>query len=113
MKNENIDYEIWVEAYKKEDLEVSNHGRIRGTSNRGILMTFKPEINTDVFKGMTINYWQEPIFVSEIMAETFLNDLYFRENKKVIKFRDGNRFNNHLNNLELITDQERLKRLNE
>ena len=113
MKNEKIDYEIWIEAYKKEDIEVSNHGRIRGTNKKEVLMTFKPKISADVFKGMTINYWQERILVSEIMAETFLNDLYFKQNKKVIKFRDGNRFNNHVNNLELITEQERLMRLNE
>ena len=113
MKNEKIDYEIWVPAYKREDIEVSSHGRVRSANKKEVLTTFKPEVNTNIFKGMTINYWQEPIFISEIMAETFLTDLYFKENKTVIKFRDDNKFNNHLNNLELITEQERLKRLNE
>ena len=111
MKNEMIDYEIWLTAHRKEDIEVSNHGRIRSTSKKEILKTFKPVIGDNIFRGMTIKYWCDYVIISEIMAETFLNNFYFKENKNVIKFRDGNRFNNHLNNLELISEQENNKRL--
>ena len=50
MKNETLDHEIWVPAYKREDIEVSNHGRVRGTNKKKVLMTFKPEICTDILK---------------------------------------------------------------
>jgi len=110
MENEKIDYEIWIPAYKREDIEVSNHGRIRGTNKKEVLKTYSPKLGTNVFRGMVINYWNEDVIISELMAETFLNNLYFKQEKKIIKFRDGNRFNNHVNNLELISEQENNKR---
>tara|TARA_R110002020_G_scaffold393411_1_gene603665 strand:- start:840 stop:1184 length:345 start_codon:yes stop_codon:yes gene_type:complete len=110
MENEKIDYEIWLPAYRREDIEVSNHGRVRGTNKKEVLKTYIPKLGTNVFRGMVINYWGEDVIISEIMAETFLNDFYFKEERTIIKFIDGNRYNNHLNNLELISAQENNKR---
>ena len=107
MKNEKIDYEIWVEANNKQDIEVSNHGRIRHKRSKRIVKTVKTSY---ISKGAYIKYWEALESVSEIMATTFLKKYYFNEEKTVIKFIDNNPFNTHLNNIELITEQEETRR---
>ena len=87
MENEKIDYEIWLSAYKREDIEVSNQCRVRMSSTEKLLKTYAPTVNdADYSKGMQISYWKGRIPISELMAETFLNNLYFKQEKKIIKF---------------------------
>ena len=87
--------------------QVSNFGRVRSFHHR------VPHILTP---RVAFNYLKVPLcrgkndekvfFVHILVAKTFIPN---PENKKIVNHKDGNKTNNHVENLEWVTQSENLK----
>jgi len=87
--------------------QVSNFGRVRSFHQRTIHI-LKPRSAFDYFKvPLCRGKGDEKIFFVHILvAKTFIPN---PENKKIVNHKDGNKKNNHVSNLEWVTQSENLK----
>ena len=85
----------------KNDYKVYEDGNIFSYKSNSFLKPFKLGIN---YLGVSIN--RKPEYVHRIMAKTFLSDT--NEGLQV-NHKDGNKLNNHIENLEWVTRSENIK----
>lgn len=114
--------EIWKDIPNYEGYQVSNLGRIRTynkityTKKHGerhwkdkILKykgkTYIPGYRVDLWKNGKPN----TLLVARLVAFTFYNE-DINNHKLTVDHLDGNRFNNNINNLELVSLKENIKR---
>lgn len=105
--------EIWQKIKDTKIYEVSNLGNVRSVDRIDRLnrhkkgKILKQEINKRGYKYVTLVYDNKCVkkTIHRLVAETFLG------NKKnlVVNHKDGNKTNNALYNLELITQKENIK----
>lgn len=97
--------ELWRTSSKYSDYEISSEGRVKRKSTGTML------IATDDSRG----YPAVTIFdcdgqhtknIHRLVAETFLPN---SEGKRSVNHKDGNKRNNHISNLEWVTDSENMK----
>lgn len=113
--------EIWKDIPNYNGYQVSNLGRIRTynkiTYKQGIKRQWKNRILK--YKGKTYNtgyrvdLWKDgkpkTFLVARLVAFTFYNQ-DINNHKLTVDHIDGNRFNNNINNLELVSLGENIKR---
>lgn len=113
--------EIWKDIPNYEGYQVSNLGRVRTynkiTYKQGIERHWKNRILK--YKGKTyttgyrVDLWKngkpKTLLVARLVAFTFNNE-DIDNHKLTVDHIDGNRFNNHLDNLELVSLAENIKR---
>lgn len=104
-----MDSEVWVPIKGYENLyEVSSFGRVRSfprnTTNGGILSPSKTEGGLVVMLRNSGNDCKRR--VHRLVGEHFILNI---NNHPQINHKDGNRWNNHLNNLEWCTNSENIK----
>lgn len=97
--------EIWKTSSKYSDYEVSTEGRIKRKSTGTTLVA------TDDSRGypaVTVfdHNGQHTKNVHRIVAETFLPN---PDGKIAVNHKDGNKRNNHISNLEWVTNSENMK----
>ena len=93
--------EIWKNVPDYENYyEVSNTGEIRDKNTGELLKTYKKEYERVRIKNKIISTVAN---VHKIVAETFIPN---PDNKLIINHKDGNKFNNHVDNLEWFTHSE-------
>jgi len=95
--------EIWRDSYL-HSIEVSNLGRVRAKFDKTI-----KNISTGVGY-LTISSGGKNHRVHRLVCEAFHEN---PENKRTVNHKDGNRFNNHEENLEWATDSENIKHSHE
>jgi hypothetical protein len=104
------DVEIWKPVVGFEQLyEVSNFGRIKTLPKKGFKKIVIRKTGTDVRNGyVTITLRKNNIPITKrihsLVVEAFLNTKTTR--KLVCNHKDGNKTNNKLSNLEIITQKE-------
>ena len=79
---------------------MSNTGKIRDKKTGEILKTYKKEYERVRIKNKIITTEAN---VHKVVAEAFIPNT---ENKLIINHKDGNKFNNHVDNLEWFTHSE-------
>ena len=118
--------EIWKDIPGYENIyEVSNYGRIRTNKNKttytekhGIrkwkqrVLKFKGANKNTYKTGYRVSLWKngksKDFLVARLVACTFLNKPL--DTKLTVNHIDGNRFNNKIENLELITLSDNIKK---
>ena len=114
--------EIWKDIPNYKGYQVSNKGRVRTknkttyTKKHGI-RHWKDRIlkyKSHSYKtGYRVDLWKdgkpESFLVARLEAFTFYNK-DINNHKLTVDYVDGNRFNNNLNNLELVTLKENIQR---
>jgi hypothetical protein len=105
-----MEKEIWLKVVNFENLyEISNLGRVKSLSKTGSKKEFIMKTGTDVRTGyITIMLYKNNVpltrRVHSLMVESFLN---FKTTRKMVcNHKDGNKQNNNLNNLEIISQKE-------
>lgn len=108
--------EIWKSIINWDGYEVSNYGQVRSyrqTSSRGFAK--EPRLLT-----VGISVWGYPevrfsnnkiskkFRVHRLVAETFIENKDF---KKEVNHKDGNKLNNHIDNLEWVSRSENMVHL--
>ena len=113
--------EIWKDIPDYEGYQVSNLGRVRTynkiTYKNGIKRKWKNRIlkykSKNYTPGYRVDLWKngkpKTLLVARLVAFTFYNE-DINNHKLTIDHIDGNRFNNHLDNLELVSLAENIKR---
>lgn len=86
-------YESWI----NQDYEVSNYGRIRNKKTGKIINPFLTSRKNNLKWTMHYGTITLQFYVDHTVYTTFVGDCYGRH----IKHRDGNMFNNTLDNLYL------------
>ena len=113
--------EIWKDIPNYNGYQVSNLGRVRTynkiTYKQGIKRKWKNRILK--YKGKTYNtgyrvdLWKDgkskTFLVARLVAFTFYNE-DINNHKLTVDHIDGNRFNNNIDNLELVSLAENIKR---
>ena len=114
--------EIWKDIPNYEGYQVSNLGRVRThnkttyTERHGVrnwkdrILKYKGETyNT----GYRVDLWKDgkcnTFLVARLVAFTFYNE-DINNHKLTVDHVDGNRFNNNINNLELVSLAENIRR---
>ena len=114
--------EIWKDIPNYEGYQVSNLGRVRThnkttyTKRHGVrnwkdrVLKYKGETyNT----GYRVSLWKDgkcnTFLVARLVAFTFYNE-DINNHKLTVDHVDGNRFNNNINNLELVSLAENIRR---
>ena len=108
--------EIWKKIEGFKIYEISNFGRMRSldryvnsgikhsdkTFRKGIIL--KPSTNQDGYMCVTLrnNNLKKTMLIHRLVATSFIDN---NSNYKIINHKDGNKFNNHFNNLEWCTTQ--------
>ncbi len=117
--------EIWKDIPDYNGYQISNKGRVRThnkttyTKRHGIrhwkdrIIKFKC-INKNAYKtGYRVDLWKDGInktfLVARLVAFTFYGE-DINNHKLTVDHIDGNRFNNNLENLELVSLAENIKR---
>lgn len=116
--------EIWKDIPNYNGYQVSNLGRVRTynkiTYKQGIKRKWKDRIlkykciNKNAYKtGYKVDLWKDgkpkTLLVARLVAFTFNNE-DITNHKLTVDHIDGNRFNNNLDNLELVSLAENIKR---
>lgn len=98
--------EIWkdIQGYKNR-YQVSNHGKVRSLKRNNIL---KPEIKNDGYLRVCLyaNGKKKHKRINRLVARAFIEN---QNNKSQVNHKDGNKKNNHVSNLEWMTDKENKK----
>lgn len=111
--------EVWkpVKGYSKE-YEVSNIGRVRAVPRprkdsigRSIGNTYKVrKLKVTKFGYSTITLVKDKKykthFVHRLVVEAFIRGI---KGKEQVNHKDGNKLNNHIGNLEIVTPEENIK----
>lgn len=114
--------EIWKDIKDYEGYQVSNKGRIR-THNKKTYTKIHGErhwkdrilhYKGNTYKtGYRVDLWKngknKTFLVARLVAFTFYNE-NINNHKLTVDHIDGNRFNNNLENLELVSLKENIKR---
>ena len=114
--------EIWKDIPNYEGYQVSNKGKVR-THNKKTYTKIHGERHwkdrTLHYKGNTyktgyrVDLWKDgkckTFLVARLVAFTFYNE-DINNHKLTVDHIDGNRFNNNLENLELVSLEENIKR---
>lgn len=114
--------EIWKDISNYEGYQVSNKGRIR-THNKKTYTKIHGErkwkdrilhYKGNTYKtGYRVDLWKngkpKSMLVARLVAFTFYNE-DINNHKLTVDHIDGNRFNNNLENLELVSLSENIKR---
>lgn len=102
MLNNNIE-ETWLSIKDFEtSYEVSNTGKIRSFRTKQILKTYIINSNYEAIK-FSIQNKKTAHLVHRLVAKTFLLE---NKGKVYVNHKDGNKLNNHVNNLEWCTMSE-------
>lgn len=116
--------EIWKDIPNYEGYQVSNLGRVRTynkiTYKQGIKRKWKSRIlkykciNKNAYKtGYKVDLWKDgkskTFLVARLVAFTFYNQ-DINNHKLTVDHIDGNRLNNNINNLDLVSLTENIKR---
>ncbi len=102
------DIEIWMPVNGFEGrFEVSNHGRVKSYQTRTIVVKIlKPHTDSLGYKVTSLR--DKPkhrkVRIHVLVAETFLNKPDIKN--ICVNHKDGNKLNNHVDNLEWITKKE-------
>lgn len=108
-----INEEIWKAVVGFENLyEVSDLGRVRTVPKKGFNKQVIRKTGTDIRNGyITIILRKNNIPITRrihsLVVETFLG--IKTDHKRVCNHKDGNKLNNRLNNLEVISQKENVK----
>ena len=95
-----------VEGY--ENYQVSNYGRVKRFYKTKPPRILKPRINRGGYLSVHLvkDGKQKNFLVHRLTAEAFIPN---SEGKPFINHRDGNKFNNHIGNLEWCTQKENIR----
>lgn len=98
--------ETWAAISGWQDYEVSTAGHVRRKVNNHYIV-MKPWINSGYYTvRLSNNNFSEDWLVHRLVAITFIAN---PENKAEVNHIDGNKLNNHLENLEWVTKSENAK----
>lgn len=100
MKGGNDLKEVW-KRIEGQNYDVSNHGRIRNIITNHIR---KPEIHDRKYLRIRLN--KKHYKVHRLVGLYFISN---PEDKPEINHKDGNKLNNHVENLEWVTPKENTK----
>lgn len=92
--------EVW-KPIEGHNYEVSNHGKIRHMNTMRII---KPEVHDNKYLRVKLN--KRNYKVHRLVGLYFISN---PENKPEINHKDGNKLNNHVDNLEWVTPKENTK----
>lgn len=98
--------EVWKYITGTKDYMISNFGRIKSLKYSKIRM-LKTPLNADGYKIVRMSNYgkQKTRTVHQLVAEEFLN--HTPSNMElVINHKDLNRLNNHIDNLEIVTNRK-------
>lgn len=97
--------EIWEVMWRDEDYEISNYGDIRKIDTGRLL---RKQVNKSTgYEQVSLN--GRVFYVHKLVAETFLMNSVITSDM-VVTHLDGNRRNNHVDNLKWCTKSEALSR---
>ena len=102
---DDLDDEIWVDISDYEEhYQISNFGRTKSFF-RGKAKILKPFIDKDGYLSIALSKdgRVRKFKVHRLVAEAFIPN---PESKPTVNHRDGNKMNNHVDNLEWNTDRE-------
>lgn len=102
---DDLDGEEWRDINGYEGLyQVSNFGRVK-SFHRGTTKIIKPQINRKGYLNITMNKngMQKTFRIHRLVAEMFILNT---DCKPQVNHRDGHKLNNHVNNLEWVTEVE-------
>ena len=99
--------EIWKKISGYNKYKVSNFGRVMSykRSDDGIPRKTSVESNGYGVVRLSLNNKVETKFVHRIVAEHFIPNPH---NKPCVNHKDGNKLNNHIDNLEWVTYKENM-----
>lgn len=114
--------EVWKDIKNYEGYQVSNlggirtHNKITYTKKHGIrhwkdrILKYKQQSNYDT--GYRVDLWKngksKTFLVARLVAFTFLNE-DINNLDLTVNHKDGNRLNNNINNLEIVTIKENIQ----
>lgn len=98
----DLDGEQWREI--DENYHISNFGRLKSFKS-GKPKILKPTLHTGGYMTvkLQIDGKQQTMYLHRVVAEKFIPNL---DNKATVNHRDGNKFNNSVDNLEWATQSE-------
>lgn len=97
--------EVWKDIKGYEGIyEVSSHGNVRN-KRTGYIMKKRHTFDGYVKVTLTVNYKAKDYRVHRLVAENFIPNT---NNKETVNHIDGNKDNNHVNNLEWSNRHEQL-----
>lgn len=97
--------EQWKKIDKFDNYMISNYGNIKTAKKNKLL---KPSKNTWGYLGVILykNGNSKRYQIHRLVASAFIPNL---ENKEEVNHKDGNKLNNHVDNLEWVTRSENMK----
>ena len=98
--------EVWKRIKEFEDYEVSNYGNIRNGQKVFKRKKNKYYIQIVLYMGGR----KKRHLLHRLVAEYFLDN---PQNKKTVNHKDGNKHNNHVDNLEWSTHKEQINHADE
>ena len=101
--------EIWKSILDYEGLyEVSNYGRVRSVYRYKRIL--KPMISNSGYERVDLfkNKNRKQFSVHRLVALTFIDN---PEGKEIVNHKDENKLNNHMDNLEWVTNKENCEKL--
>ena len=102
--NENICNEIWEPVQSLNNkYEVSNLGRFRNATTKKILKQFENKYGYMILQTRPEKYHTVNIRIHRVVAEVFLGQC---PDGYVVNHKDGNKKNNHVDNLEYVTSSQ-------
>jgi ribosomal protein L22 len=107
MKKNN---EIWKPIEGYEDYEVSSFGRVKSFKSKKNIVgrILKPNLVKGYFVvGLCKDKKEKKASIHQLVAAAFLNYKYDRVNS-VVNHIDGNKTNNNISNLEVVTQRKNL-----
>lgn len=96
--------EVW-KNYKDTHYQVSNIGRVKNTKTNRILKGTLEDCGYYSVKITLPGDRDRRFFIHRLVFDTFIGTFY-----EVINHKDGNKLNNHLSNLEGITQKENMQK---
>lgn len=103
--------EVWKDIYGYEGLyKISNYGRVKSfianNGNRTIIKTPGRTKTGYLFTPLYSNSKFEQFYIHRLVASHFIENI---EGKREVNHKDGDKSNNHIDNLEWVTSSENKK----